>query len=81
MNTLSNNIIINESGSAAQIENYKIVIIGDQHVGKTSILSKYKYETIEEGYFLNQFSEPYKWSNCYENCATCEFKGTINKMN
>ena len=50
MNTLSNNIIINESGSAAQIENYKIVIIGDQHVGKTSILSKYKYETIEEGY-------------------------------
>ena len=50
MNTLSNNIIINESDSAAQIENYKIVIIGDQHVGKTSILSKYKYETIEEGY-------------------------------
>ena len=50
MNTLSNNIIINESGSASQIENYKIVIIGDQHVGKTSILSKYKYETIEEGY-------------------------------
>ena len=50
MNTLSNNIIINESGSASHIENYKIVIIGDQHVGKTSILSKYKYETIEEGY-------------------------------
>ena len=50
MNTLSNNIIIDESGSAAQIENYKIVIIGDQHVGKTSILSKYKYETVEEGY-------------------------------
>ena len=50
MNTLSNNIIVNESGASAQIENYKIVIIGDQHVGKTSILSKYKYETIEEGY-------------------------------
>ena len=32
------------------IENYKIVILGDQHVGKTSILSKYKYETVEEGY-------------------------------
>ena len=41
----------------------------------------YNNETIEEGYFLNQFTEPYKWSNCYENCATCEFKGTINKMN
>ena len=50
MNALSNNIIINESGSSSQIENYKIVIIGDQHVGKTSILSKYKYETIEENY-------------------------------
>jgi len=48
--SLSNNIIINESGSAAHIENYKIVILGDQHVGKTSILSKYKYETIEDGY-------------------------------
>jgi len=48
--SLSNNIIINESGSAAHIENYKIVILGDQHVGKTSILSKYRYETIEEGY-------------------------------
>ena len=48
--SLSNNIIINESGSAAHIENYKIVILGDQHVGKTSILSKYRYETIEDGY-------------------------------
>ena len=50
MQTLSNNIIVNESGSASQIENYKIVIIGDQHVGKTSILSKYKYEAVEEDY-------------------------------
>ena len=47
---MSNNIIVNESGTAANIENYKIVILGDQHVGKTSILSKYKYETVEEGY-------------------------------
>lgn len=47
---LNNNIIVNESGTAANIENYKIVILGDQHVGKTSILSKYKYETVEEGY-------------------------------
>ena len=44
---MSNNIIVNESGTAANIENYKIVILGDQHVGKTS---KYKYETVEEGY-------------------------------
>ena len=50
MHTMTNNIIIDESGSSSQIENYKIVIIGDQHVGKTSILSKYQYETIEEGY-------------------------------
>lgn len=47
---LNSNIIVNESGTAANVENYKIVIIGDQHVGKTSILSKYKYETVEEGY-------------------------------
>ena len=50
MHTMTNNIIVDESGSSSQIENYKIVIIGDQHVGKTSILSKYKYETIEENY-------------------------------
>lgn len=48
--SLSNNIIINESGTATHIENYKIVILGDQFVGKTSILHKYKYETVEEGY-------------------------------
>ena len=51
--SITNNIIVNESGTAANIENYKIVILGDQHVGKTSILSKYKYETIEEGYAVN----------------------------
>lgn len=48
--SLANNIIVNESGTAANIENYKIVILGDQHVGKTSILSKYKYESVEDGY-------------------------------
>ena len=42
--------MVNETGSASQIENYKIVIIGDQHVGKTSILSKYKYEATEDTY-------------------------------
>lgn len=50
MSSFGNNIIVNESGTAAHIENYKIVILGDQQVGKTSILSRYKYETIEEGY-------------------------------
>lgn len=53
--SLANNIIVNESGTAANIENYKIVILGDQHVGKTSILSKYKYETVEDGYAVKNF--------------------------
>ena len=47
MHTMTNNIIVDESGSASQIENYKIVIIGDQHVGKTSIISKYFKKTNE----------------------------------
>ena len=37
-------------------------------------------ETIEEGYFLNKIREPYIWNECYENCATCEYKGNENKM-
>ena len=51
--SLGTNIILNETGTAANIENYKIVILGDQHVGKTSILSKFKYETVEDGYAVN----------------------------
>ena len=50
MSFLGNNSIVNESSASSQIENYKIVIIGDQHVGKTSILSRYKYEVIETVY-------------------------------
>jgi len=42
--------IINESVSGTNIENYKIVILGDQFVGKTSILNKYKYENSEDKY-------------------------------
>lgn len=53
--TGSTNIIVNESGTASHIENYKIVILGDQYVGKTSILYKYKYETVDEKYAVNQF--------------------------
>jgi len=48
--------------------------------GKSSMYC-YNSETIGEGYYLNKQKEPYVWSNCYENCATCEFKGTENKMN
>lgn len=50
-----NNIIVNETGTATHIENYKIVILGDQYVGKTSILNKYKYETVEDGYAVFLF--------------------------
>jgi GTPase SAR1 family protein len=46
----TNNIIVNESGTASTIENYKIVILGDQFVGKTSILHKYKYESVDDKY-------------------------------
>ena len=41
----------------------------------------YNNETIGEGYFLNQFSENYKWSSCYIYCATCEYQGSQIKMN
>jgi GTPase SAR1 family protein len=47
-NNFVNNLIVNESGTATHIENFKIVILGDQNVGKTSVLHKYKYETVEE---------------------------------
>ncbi len=48
--SISNNIIVNESGSATHIDYYKIVILGNQYVGKTSILNKYKYEAVEPDY-------------------------------
>lgn len=47
---IDNNNIINESVSGTNIENYKIVILGDQFVGKTSILNKFKYENTDEKY-------------------------------
>ena len=47
---LDNSNIVNESGPSPNIENYKIAIIGNQHVGKTTILSRYKYETTDETY-------------------------------
>ena len=42
--------MVNESGSSSNIVNYKIAIIGNQHVGKTTILSRYKYETTDNTY-------------------------------
>jgi Ras-related protein Rab-6A len=47
---LEGNSMVNESGSSANIESYKIAIIGNQHVGKTTILSRYKYETTDDSY-------------------------------
>ena len=40
----------------------------------------YNNQTIEEGYFLNKIKEPYQWEECYENCATCEYKGNAQNM-
>ena len=37
-------------------------------------------DTIGEGYFLNNYVSPYQWEECYEYCATCEYKGTSKKM-
>ena len=42
--------MVNETGTSSNIENYKIAIIGNQHVGKTTILSRYKYETTDDTY-------------------------------
>ena len=42
--------MVTESGSSPNIENYKIAIIGNQHVGKTTILSRYKYGTTDDMY-------------------------------
>ena len=46
--------------------------------GKTNTLCRSE-QTIEEGYYLNVLSNPPKWKECYENCATCEYKG--NELN
>jgi len=49
-NILAGSAIVNETGSSSNIESYKIAIIGNQHVGKTTILSRYKYETTDDNY-------------------------------
>ena len=50
MNFLGTNSVVNESLPSSQLENYKIIFIGDIFVGKTSIISRYKYEVIESVY-------------------------------
>ena len=47
MNILGDTDMVNESGASSNIENYKIAIVGNQHVGKTTILSRYKYEATD----------------------------------
>ena len=49
-NILAGSAIVNETGTSSNIENYKIAIIGNQHVGKTTILSRYKYEATDDSY-------------------------------
>jgi len=49
-NILGGSTMVNETGTSSNIENYKIAIIGNQHVGKTTILSRYKYETTDDTY-------------------------------
>ena len=49
-NILAGSTIVSETGTSSNIENYKIAIVGNQHVGKTTILSRYKYETTDDSY-------------------------------
>lgn len=41
---------ISDSKSSNQIRKYKLVIIGDQSVGKTSLVTRFKYDTFDNSY-------------------------------
>ena len=45
-----NNVLRGELGASSSINNYKIVVIGDINVGKTSILSRFRYRSFEQSY-------------------------------
>ena len=45
-----NNFLPDELGASSSIDNYKIVLIGDINVGKTSILSRFRYGSFESDY-------------------------------
>ena len=45
-----NNVLPGELGASSSINNYKIVVIGDIGVGKTSILSRFRYGLFESEY-------------------------------
>lgn len=45
-----NNVLTGEIGASSSIDNYKIVVLGDISVGKTSILSRFRYGTFEPEY-------------------------------
>ena len=47
--------------------------------GKSSSLC-YNNNSIGDGYYLDKLEEPYKWSQCYEYCSSCDFKGTKSNM-
>jgi len=53
---------------------------GYYQINGNSSSSCYNNNTIGDGYYLDKLEKPYKWSQCYEYCATCDFKGSKNNM-
>jgi len=47
---MMSNVLTGELGASSSINNYKIVVIGDINVGKTSILSRFRYGSFEQSY-------------------------------
>ena len=45
-----NNVLPEELGASSSLDNYKIVLLGDINVGKTSILSRFRYGSFEPEY-------------------------------
>ena len=47
---MMNNVLTSELGASSSINNYKIVVLGDINVGKTSILSRFRYGSFDQSY-------------------------------